>query len=328
MAESKGKITRHILAADLGGTNSRFAHFRVDERGELALAARIWLKTGEAASFADLLKNLQASSFAFTPQEADIVGIAVAGPVLEGVRSTPPLIPWEIDLSQARRDYGFPRSFLINDFVAQAFACLSSLGQSAEVIQEGSSDARAAIAVLGAGTGLGKACLIPDGRGGYQANPSEGAHAAFPFNGDREWALQAFFAKRHQVQYATYNHVVSGTGLAAIHEFLTGSRLEPAQVAAQFSLHPETLAWFGRFYGRACRDFALETLARGGLYIAGGVAAHNPEILRHGSFRDEFLNSETMRPILARVPVFLIRDQDSGLWGVAVRAVREMADLA
>jgi glucokinase len=322
------KKLRTILAADIGGTNSRFAHFTADEDGGLSLVSQIWLKTAEADSFTSLLDNLRASGFPVAPQNADIVGIAIAGPVTAGVRSKPPLIPWEIDISHAKRDYGFQRCFLINDFVAQAFACISPAGNSAGVILVGFPDRHSAIAVIGAGTGLGKAVLIPDGRGEYSANPSEGAHACFPFVGEKEFAFQHFLLHAHQTLYATYNHVVSGRGLSAIHEFLTGRHLEPAQVVEQFPKHTETLAWFARFYGRACRDFALETFALGGLYITGGVATRNPEIVLHESFRDEFLSSDTMHHMLTKVPVFLVKDQNSGLWGVAVKAVREMTTCA
>ena len=315
----------HILAADIGGTNSRFAHFTASEAGGLSLASAIWLKTAEAGSFSGLLANLKASAFPLPPEEADIVGIAIAGPVIGGKKSSPPLIPWDIDISQAQEDFGFKRSFLINDFVAQAYACVSPAAESAEVILEGFPDRQSAIAVIGAGTGLGKACVIPYGRGGYFANPSEGAHAAFPLIGERECRFQQFLTGMHRTTYATYNHVVSGRGLAALHEFLTGMALEPAQVAEQFPQYPETLAWFARFYGRACRDFALETLSLGGLYIAGGLAARNPEIARHKSFRDEFLASDAMLHVLARLPVCLIRDQNSGLWGAAEKAALEMA---
>lgn len=324
MSDFHGKKVSTILAADIGGTTSRFAHFTADENGGLSLVSQIWLKTAEADSFPSLLNNLRASNFPADPQSADIVGIAIAGPVIAGVRSKPPLIPWEIDISHAERDYGFRRCFLINDFIAQAFACISPAGNSAEPIISGSPDRQSAIAVIGAGTGLGKAVLVPDGRGGYNANPSEGAHACFPFIGEKELAFQLFLLNMHKTRCATYNHVVSGSGLSAIHEFLAGRHLEPAQVVEQFPNHTETLAWFAGFYGRACRDFALETLSLGGLYIAGGIAAKNPEIVRHESFRDEFLNSETMRHVLANMPVFLIRDQNSGLWGVAVKAARNI----
>jgi glucokinase len=113
--------------------------------------------------------------------------------------------------------------------------------------------------------------------------------------------------------------------LTAIHEFLAGPHLKPAQVAEAFPRHPETLEWFARFYGRACRNFALETLSRGGLYIAGGVAAKNPEIVRHDSFKNEFMDSAAMNHVLAKLPVFLLNDQNSGLWGAAMKAAKTLA---
>lgn len=318
---------RHILAADIGGTNSRFAHFRANNTGELELISQVWMKTAAAESFADLLQNLRDSDFPFDPCQADIVGIAIAGPITQGVRANPPLIPWEVDISHAKLDYGFQRSLLINDFVAQAFSCISPLGKSAETILPGIPEPRSTIAVIGAGTGLGKAILVPDDHGGYSAAPSEGAHACFPFVGEREFAFQSFLIRSRGTHYATYNYVVSGSGLTAIHEFLTGRHLEPAQVVEEFPRHPETLSWAAKFYGRACRDFALETLSRGGLYIAGGLAARNPDIVQHDSFQKEFLDSDSMSAVLAHLPVFLIRDQNSGLWGTAMKAVRELASM-
>ena len=37
----------------------------------------------------------------------------------------------------------------------------------------------------------------------------------------------------------------------------------------------ETFELFVYYFARAARNFALDTLARGGLYIAGGIAARN-----------------------------------------------------
>ena len=318
------KAERHILAADIGGTNSRFAHFRANTSGELELISHVWMKTAAAESFAELLQNLRDSDFPFDPGQADIVGIAVAGPITGGVRANPPLIPWEVDISHAERDYGFPRSLLMNDFVAQAYSCVSPIGKSAEIILAGAAAPHSTIAVIGAGTGLGKAILVPDDRGGFSVAPSEGAHACFPFVGEREFALQRFLISAHQIHYATYNYVVSGSGLTAIHEFLTGCHLEPAQVVEEFPRHPETLSWIAKLYGRACRDFALETLSLGGLYIAGGLAARNPDIVHHDSFKKEFFDSDAMSSVLTHLPVFLIRDQNSGLWGTAIKAAREI----
>lgn len=319
------KTERHILAADIGGTNSRFAHFTADEEGNLELGSLVWLKSAAAGSFADLLKNLRDSDFSFDSKQADIVCIALAGPITGGVIGDPPHIPWGVDITHAEHDYGFRRVILINDFVAQAFSCISPIGRSAEIILPGTPEPSSAIAVIGAGTGLGKAMLVPDGRGGYSAAPSEGAHAGFPFIGEKEYAFQHFLTGARQIRYATYDHVVSGTGLTAIHEFLAGPHLEAPQVVEAFPRYPETLEWFSRFYGRACRNFALETLSRGGLYVAGGVAAKNPAIVRHDAFKSEFLDSDAMGDLLAELPIFLINDQNSGLWGAATKAAVTLA---
>lgn len=187
-----------ILSADIGGTNSRFAHFEVDRDRRLTLIEIQWLKTSEAESFGRLIENLKASGMSLRPEEADIVVIAIAGPVERGIRSSPPLISWDLDLSNAHKDFGIKRCLLINDFIAQAFACRSPVGEAAEQILPGLADPEAALSVVGAGTGLGQAALMPDGKGGYVAVPSEGGHANFPFVSKGEFEFQEFLLKERK----------------------------------------------------------------------------------------------------------------------------------
>jgi len=313
-----------ILAADIGGTNSRFALFSVDEPEKLTMVSQSWLKTSEADSFVALLNTLTMGGFSLKPENADIVGIAIAGPIENDTMSSPPLIPWSINIADAQKDFGIRRIFLINDFVAQAYACLSPVGKEAHTVLAGEAVRDATIAVIGAGTGLGKAILVPDGRGSYHALPSEGAHADFPFVTEKEHEYMKFIMQTSGISRVTYNHVVSGSGLSALHRFFTGEQLAPKEVAEGFQAHPETLIWASRFYGRACRNFALETLALGGLYIAGGVAAKNPSLVNHEAFKEEFYKSDAMGHLLRSVPVRLITDQNSGLWGVAVKAAKDL----
>jgi glucokinase len=179
----------------------------------------------------------------------------------------------------------------------------------------GVSDPDGAVAVLGAGTGLGKAALVPDGRGGFVALPSEGGHTNFPFVGAREHDYEEFLLREVGDMYMTGNVVVSGRGLSLLHQFLTGETLPPDKVTAFFTEDSETLRWGARFYGRAARNYALETLATGGLYIAGGVAAKNPRLLTHQAFLDEFRANPKHARLLEQMPVLLITDEQSGLWG-------------
>jgi glucokinase len=313
-----------LITADIGGTHSRFGIFHDNGDGGLSLIKALWLNTAEYESFGGLIQGLRASGFPLAPEEADIVVIAIAGPVEKGTKSSPPFISWAIDVSNAREDFGFKKAALINDFVAQAFACLSPAAKTAEMVVNGEPVTGAATAVIGAGTGLGKAVILPDGKRGHRALPSEGGHANFPFVSGRECEFQEFLLRASGETYITANDVVSGRGLSSLHLFLTGEKLEPWEVAEKFRQNPRTLEWASRFYGRVCRNYVLDTLALGGLYIAGGVAAKNPELVKGTVFEAEFRRSDTMGALLAKIPVYLVSDENSGLWGGAVYGLQEL----
>jgi len=308
---------KSILAADIGGTNSRFAHFQTDLESTLALVDSLWLSTDDADSFGQLLEQLRSSDFSLPADAADIAVIAVAGPVERASYCAPPYIAWDIDLASDAVADTFQQATLINDFVAQAYASRSPVSQSARPILPGEIIINGTIGVIGAGTALGKAILVPLPSGEFLALPSEGGHGYFPFVSQRELAFQQFYREKSGQNHITGNLVVSGRGLRYLHWFLSGEDLAPEEVTTRISGTSETLAWAARFYGRVCRDFALAVLARGGLYIAGGVAARTPELLTHENFSKEFLDSPTMGHMLSRMPVFLMDDQDSGLWGAA-----------
>ena len=308
-----------ILSADIGATNSRFAYFEGKSAGSLRLVNSVWLPSKEAASFQALLANLHTSDLGLEPAQADLICLAAAGPVEGGTYCQPPHLPWGIDL---KRDLGGDTpSLLINDFVAQAWACLSPVGLQARPVLEGRADPRAPKAVIGAGTSLGHAALAPDVRGGWVPVASEAGHAAFAFEGREEVAYQEFLDQERGDPYPIADIVVSGRGLSYVHQFLTGQKLEPAQVGEVLRDHPQTQAWMARFYGRACRQWVMQVVALGGLYIAGGLAVKLPALLEHPAFAHEFRLADPTNRILQSIPVSLITDQNSGLWGAAAAAL-------
>ncbi len=311
-----------IFAADIGGTNSRFGRFEAGPQGSLSLIETKWVSTKNARSFADLIGPVRGG---LRPEQADCAVIAIAGPVERGVFSRPPFISWSIDIHRAQQSLGSRRVLLINDFVAQAFACRTRPGEAAEPVLPGTAYPEAPIAVIGAGTSLGMAALIPDGSGGGVAVPSEGGHAEFPFQGADEQRLREFLLEKRGGAFVPALAAVSGPALSSLHQFLTGNVLDPAEVLAGLTSFPETLEWASRFYGRACRDYALAVAAQGGVYIAGGVAARAPSLVSHASFAREFRSSPTMSGLLSGIPVFLMTDQESGLWGAASYALQVLS---
>ncbi len=311
-----------ILAADIGGTSSRFASFSADNRGPLRHEGSEWIKTGDVGSFDDLMARLRESPFPLDPGDADGAVIAVAGPVEGGTRSAPPNISWKIDLAQSAARAGLGKAALINDFIAQAFATLSPIAAAAEEILPGRAAEGGVVGVIGAGTGLGHAALAPTGGGAYVAVPSEKGHAAFSLSSPREQEFQEFLRRQTGETYPRGDTIVSGRGLSLIHLFLTGEDLSPEEVTPLLTPSSETLHWAARFYGRACRDYVLTVLARGGLYIAGGLAVRTPALVKSEAFAAEFRGSPTMAALLAEVPVHLISDEESGLWGAAQYALQ------
>lgn len=338
------RVASGIVVGDIGGTSSRFAAFRLGTNGVPEIVNSVWLKTGEAGSFRELLKQLEATDLAVQPPQAQIVVIAIAGPIERGVYCKPPNVSWDIDLSHAGADFGFQRFALVNDFLAQAFACCTHLGVEAGEVLSGTAIAGGTIGVVGAGTGLGKALLVPEsgaddprpvgsavgskGAAGLTrviGVPSEGGHANFAAESAREFELAEFVRDRVGGTYASWEDVVSGRGIALVHEFLTGQVLAPADVAREFHTSSETLKWCSRFYARVCRDFALEGLTTGGVYVAGGVAAKNPLLLTHPEFGKTFRDSRVHRNMLSQIPVRLMANEESGLWGAAQFAAMQLS---
>jgi glucokinase len=303
-----------ILAADIGGTNSRFALFSASG-GILTLEDSIWLKTHEAGTFPELLERLWASPFAARPGRFDAAVLAVAGAVRHGVECRHlPNAPWGVDLREV--DFGCERACLINDFAAQAFACRTSAVEGALVLQAGEADADAPVGVIGAGTGLGYSALIRD-EGRWIALPSEGGHMAFPFTGMEEAEYGEFNRTASGRNWAEGDSVVTGLGLRLVHRYLTGEDLTPPEISARITPESPTTKWYARFYGRACRNWAIALMARGGLFIAGGVAAKNPMLVSVPEFMDEFRNSHVYGDFLESIPVKLNANEQSGLYGAA-----------
>jgi len=315
-----------ILAADIGGTNSRFGFFELESGADeprLRNIARF--PTTEAPSLPALLARLFSEPQHFTPAACDLAVFAVAGPV-QGHVCRPPNIKWNIDLHEIT-NIGLKRGALLNDFAAQAFACRSRAVREAVVLQSGRADREihgGTIAVLGAGTGLGHCALVADSAGDYVAVASEAGHAAFPFVGEEEYAYAEYVRRTSQLAYCHGDAIVTGGGLSRLHAFLTGESLTPAEVSARLPQSPRTAEWFARFYGRAARNYALSVLALGGVYLAGGVAARNPVLVRHPAFLQEFQRSPSHSEMLSGLPVVLNKNQDSGVYGAALFAAQRL----
>lgn len=306
--------TSRILAADIGGTSSRFGCFQSDGK-DLVLEEAVVLPTTSANSFPELIQMAVEKSPAMRPALTEAAAFAVPGAVRGKHPVVMPNVAWSIQWDDAQAAVGDVKLTLINDFAAQAYATATPAMFGAEVVKTGEAYKMGARAVVGAGTGLGHCALMPLEGGGVAVVPAEMGHAGFPFVGEEEHAFQVYLMRELEIPYPITELAVSGRGLSNIHAFLTGEKLPPDEVSKRFEQHPKVLEWFARFYGRACRQYALAVVASGGLVISGGIAAKHPEVVTHPAFALEFVNSVTQREILEAIPITRNANELSGLWG-------------
>ncbi|HVE72287.1 MAG TPA: glucokinase [Thermoanaerobaculia bacterium] len=289
-----------VLAGDVGGTKTLLRCGDVTRRFD----------SGAYASFDDLLRELVCDVGSI-----DAACFAVAGPVVDG-RAQVTNLGWTMEESALARDFGLPHVALINDFTAVALG-VPLVGEDDLVsLQKGQRDPRAPIGILGAGTGLGEAILIWNGDTA-QIIPSEGGHQDFAPQDEEQTRLFLHLHERHG--HVSWERVVSGMGLVNIFTFLGGEEIDAADIAARADDGDPTARkaaqMFVDMYGAEAGNMALRVLARGGVFLAGGVAAKNISWFTDGRFIEAFRRKGRFRAFCETVPVDVITDQEVGLKG-------------
>jgi glucokinase len=246
-----------------------------------------------------------------------------------------------VDVASLASDIAIGSTALINDFAAIGHGIALLGADDVETLQPGEPKARAPIGVIGAGTGLGVGFLTWS-NGRYEVHGAEGGHVGFAPRGERQAGLGR--SLEHQFGRVSSERVLSGPGIVETYRYLAtpgaGAAAENPAVHAEMQQdHPaavivrhavagtdalcrEALDLFVDALGAAAGDLALTVLARGGLYIGGGIAPRIIDLLRAGGFLRGFLDKGRMSSYLARVPVRVILNPHVGLLGAAAVAAR------
>jgi glucokinase len=312
----RGHGTQFILAADMGGTSTRVGLFASAPQAALSLVTHCVLKTQDIKGLEQMFQAFVYCDPRLQPSRQSIFVLAVPGPVRGGEPIPPANVPWSVDPAELARLAAPAQTAIINDFTAQAWACLDPSAWG-PVLRIGRPMADGHLAVMGAGTGLGHCLLVRRKNQAFQTVPSEAGHAAFPFINALEKKIESFVLKKTGLPYATNETVVSGPGLALVHEFFHGRALAPEKAAQFMNGRTKAGQCFARFYARAARNYALTVLPLHGLFISGGVALKNPWIVRSKAFFKEFNNSPKYGQVLADIPLRLLSGSTAGLRGAA-----------
>ncbi|HEY7670733.1 MAG TPA: glucokinase [Gammaproteobacteria bacterium] len=296
------------LIADIGATNSRCA--LLDDRGQVVSA-----QTFENQGFQRLEDVLEAylekRRASDRPRRA---ALAVAAPVLgDDVQMLN--IDWRFSQAQLREDLGFTRLNVVNDFAAVAWS-LPSLGpQDRTQVGGGTAITRMPLAVIGPGTGLGVASLVPTGDT-WAAVSGEGGHVTLPATTSEEASV--IDRVRHETGHCSAERVLCGPGLVRLYELLGKSAgREVAKVTSMDvtglarkgePLATKTLAMFFGMLGTVAGNLALTVGARGGVFIGGGIVPHLLREFEASPFRERFVAKGRYREYMESIPTFVITE--------------------
>lgn len=323
-----------LLVGDIGGTSTRLALASIAPDGAVTLSDERRYASASAPGLDALVRDWLSRSA--TPVSG--ASLAVAGPV-EGNRCQTTNLPWSLDGDALAAATGLRSVRLLNDFAAAAWGTLALTDATRVPLQKGRFDESAPRVVIGAGTGLGEAMVVMTADG-PRVLPGEGGHKGYSPRDEREDRLLGWM-RRTLGGRVSVERVVSGLGLRDIYRFLRDEealpespevrermqREDPGAVIGQLAVDGSdalcvaTLDLFLAAYGAEAGDVAIQVLAYGGVFLAGGIAAKVLPRLASGGFLEAFVDKGRMRPVAEAVPVWVVTDEALGLRGAARAAL-------
>jgi glucokinase len=324
-----------ILAGDVGGTKCNLGLFLNEGRALRSVFQRR-LATRDYAGFEDLVEDFLKQAIAADANAKapaiDAAGFGVAG-VVAGGRHYSENLPWVVDVSALAHKLNLKHIPLLNDLTATALS-LERLSLNDFIsLNSGTPAQNATRAVIAAGTGLGEAILFWGGET-YRVAPAEGGQADFAPRTERE--IQLLTHLRVQLPHVSCEEIVSGRGFRRLNpavrhasfeasfESLEGnaaSEITQRGLAQSCPVCVETLGFWIEIFGGLSGNFALQTMALGGIYIAGGIAVKILPKLQDGIFFKSFCGESKLAPVLARIPISVVVNEDAPIWGAAYEAL-------
>lgn len=328
-----------ILAGDVGGTKVHLALYDfVNGKLKYTRDARYPARnhTGLEEIVREFIGHDKATAACF----------GVPGPVRDGrLRLTN--LPWTLDSRELAHNLGIDHVFLINDLEANGYGVAELAADQIHTLSEGDASQVGNRALISAGTGLGEAMLIWNGRV-HVPLPSEGGHTDFAPRTDDEIELLRHLRQKYNGRIS-FERVVSGQGLTAIYEFLRdvkgieepvwlaqkmaaaddrNSVIADMGLAAKSQLCEKALDMFVSAYGAEAGNLALKLLSVGGVYLGGGIAPRIIEKLKDGTFMKAFTDKGRLSQLLINMPVRVILESRAALLGAAACAEARAAELS
>jgi glucokinase len=195
-------------------------------------------------------------------------------------------------------------------------------------LQQGDALATSPCLVVGAGTGLGMATLAPLPLGGWMALPGEVGHITLPVVTREEFDWRERMSKPG-VPFESED-AITGGGLLRMYRAVaqapalsTPEEVLQAALAGSDAAAVKTLDQFIAWLARIAGDAAMTMQARGGVYLAGGIAPSIVDKLKGGAFRTIFQEKGRLAHVMRPIPVYVIIDRFPAFKGCAA-AIADM----
>lgn len=314
-----------VLAGDIGGTKTWLRLEETEAPGQVIVERKF--VSAEFSSLQALVECFIQNDVGDLSQPIAAASFGLAGPV-NGRSAQLTNLPWQVEADVLQSSCQIQRVELLNDFQAAAFGIDTLARHELKVLHDGEYDGRGNRLVVGAGTGLGVAPVVRC-LDGFWPQPCEGGHMDFaPTDSEQQQVLHWLW---QLWDHASYERVLSGPGLSALHAYFSGAEpvqdgcwLEPAQIhvlAEQGDkMAQRALKVFVKVYGSYIGNVALLWPARAGVYIAGGIAAKIEGWMRRDMFLHSLHHKGRMQKLIKSMPVYLVTDESLGLRGAMNRA--------
>jgi glucokinase len=337
-----------ILAGDVGGTKVHLALYNFDG-GLLSAVREQKFPAHDFATLDDVVHRFLGEGDGHPAANAGEIAAACfgcPGPVRDG-RLKLTNLPWTLDARELRGSLGIEHIFLINDLEANGYGIPELKPEAVFSLHTGDASAVGHRGLVSAGTGLGEALLIWDGRKHHLPLPSEGGHCDFAPRNDREIALLRYLQATLKGR-VSFERVVSGLGIKNLYAFLKDDQKmeEPEWLRERMASEDpnavigkcaedgsselcfETMQMFASAYGAEAGNVALKVLAMGGIYLGGGIAPKILKTLQNGQFTQAFLDKGRLSPLLEAIPVRVILDDTCALLGAAAYAEARASEVS
>ena len=312
-----GDGAAHRLVGDIGGTNARFAVATKGVVGEMTILPTRDYPTFEAAVRA----YLETCADRGRITEA---GFAIAGPVI-GDRIQFTNRAWQFSIAELQARLGLRRLTVVNDFAANALALPYLQPADVEQVGKGVAVPGRPIGVLGPGTGLGVAGLIPTDAGWLPLS-GEGGHTTLPAASARESRIIDKLRETHG--HVSAERVLSGDGLLGLYGALavvegakpvarTAADVTDGALKGTDPLAGQATEMFCAILGTVAGNLALTLGAQGGIYIAGGIVPRLGAYFARSPFRARFEDRGRFKAYLATIPTFVAVHKALAMVGLA-----------